>query len=494
MASFADNELMFDKHTPVLRLNFGKDRSVRWVLWPVLAWRVVAPVPRERKLNVFQRAILGLARAGVVRAEEMAERLLISPDLAALVVQELGEQMGLLDVEGRPNRRGIEWLEEDAEESSTDTHVGHVFTDVFSGKIWSRFLVGDLPIAEVELNDSGWPVLLSGSAGDPWKDRTFTAKPDDRDHLVMVRPDVKDVLRAARRHRRQRRREFDDVLDDAHDVPYLKMVSFIDDAPQAFYFALRARRLDSGDWTVDEPIGRGESLDLRTQLAERLDHHKGLRAWLSPIVGANPESPTLGQLQIEAAWNVEVRLTASIRHHPAVMERLVAMQRALLEAAAPDAPQDKWGDVLVKADIAATWALRASQRPYAETHPPFFEDYDRVPVTSRHPIMEAARVLGVVRRVPPRLLSVTRSQVRDAEKGKGSLRSMLALSMIAARWNEDHPLRSALASHPDLINRLDDLATERNPAAHGVVLASPSRVDRHIAVAYDAVESLLLHR
>ena len=52
----------FDKSTPILRLNYGKVPDVRWVLWPAYAWRVVAPVPKERPLNLFQRAILGLAR------------------------------------------------------------------------------------------------------------------------------------------------------------------------------------------------------------------------------------------------------------------------------------------------------------------------------------------------------------------------------------------------------------------------------------------------
>lgn len=489
-SSFASLSPFFERDTPVLRLNFGKDPSVRWVLWPVFAWRVVAPVPKERKLNLFQRAALGLARAGVVRVGDIAERLLITPDLAALVAYELGDQLGLVDYSGKPTKRGLEWLEDLEQEPVDDVRVGHVFSEAFTGKLWARFLTGDLPIADTELNDEGWPTLLSGSAGDPWKDRTFSVLPGADDAVVMARPEVKDVLRAARLHRR-RHRDLDESIDEAHDVPRLQRVSFIDDAPQPFLVALRVRRHPSGDWVVDEPFAHGESAELRARIEERLDRSKGLRQWLQPLVGADPDSPTLGHLQTEAAWKVEERLTLAIRQHDSVREKLVAMQRALLEAESYDAPADKWNDVLVKADIAVLAALRVMHTPYANARPPFFEDFDRVPVPSRSPITEAARAVGLVREVPSRIHSITRGQVKDAERGKGSLRSALVLALFAARWNEDHPLRRAFKTHSDLLHRLDELASDRNPAAHGVNTA-PQVVPRQVATAYDAVEAFLL--
>ena len=491
MALVASLSPVFEKDTPVLRLSFGKDPSVRWVLWPVFVWRVVAPVPKERKLNVFQRAVLGLARAGVVRVADVADRLLIAPDLAALVVQELVEHLGLLDYSGKPTKRGLEWLEDLEQEPIDEARVGHVFSEAFTGKLWARFLTGDLPIADTEVNDDGWPMLLSGSAGDPWKDRTFSVLPGARDSVVMARPDVKDVLRVARLHRRQRQREFAEIVDEARDVPHLKRVSFIDDSPQPFLVALRVRRHASGDWVVDDPFGHGESVELRARMEERLDSNNGLRSWLAPLVGSDPNAPALGHLQNEATWKVEERLTIAIREHEVVRGKLVAMQRALLEAESYDAPADKWNDVLVKADGAVMWALRAMHTRYAMARPPFFEDFDRIPVKSRSPISEAARAIGLATQVPSRILSITRSQVKDAEKGKGSLRSVMVLSLLAARWNEDHPLRRALKARPDLLQRLDELASDRNPAAHGGDTAQ-SIVHRHVATAYDAIEAFLL--
>ncbi|MCK6504436.1 hypothetical protein L6R53_13715 [Myxococcota bacterium] len=488
MASFGSLGVTFERDTPVLRLNYGKDPNARWVLWPVFAWRVVAPVPKERKLNLFQRAVLGLARAKVTAIADVADRLLIAPDLAGLVVVEL-QNMALLDHAGEPTARGLEMLDDIEEDPPDEAQVGHVLSDPFTGKVWPRFVTGDLPVADVELNDDGWPVLLSGSAGDPWKDRTFSVLPSGRDGVVIARPSARDVLRAARRHRRQR--DYDEV-DDDRDVPRLQRVSFVDDRPQPYLLALRVRRHDSGDWMVDDPFGPDEAIDLRARLEERLDSQQGLRTWLAPLVGSDPTAPTLEHLQAEATWKVEERLTLAIRKFDSVMERLVAMQRALLEAESYDAPPDKWDDVLVKAQRAVERAFRLLHRPYEGRSPSFAWELKRPARHVKAYVEESATVVGF-ERVPLRMLSIARNQIADAERGRGSLRSLVILSVLAARWDEDHPLRRAAVSAPHLLERLDALATARNDVAHDSDFTWPDRVHLHVDATYLAVEALLLH-
>ena len=489
MAFFGNPEPMFKKDTPVLRFNFGKIPNVRWVLWPVFSWRVVAPVPKERKLNLFQRAVLGLARARVTAIVDVANRLMIAPDLAGLIVLEL-QNMALLDPMSAPTRLGMKMLDDIEEDPPEEARVGHVLSHAFGGKLWPRFLIGDLPVADVELNEDGWPILLSGSAGAPWKDRTFCVLPSGRDGVVMARPDARDVLRAARRHRKQR--DYDDI-DDERDVPSLQRVSFIDERPQPYLLALRARRHDSGDWMVDDPFGHGEAVELRARLEERLDSQAGLRRWLSPLIGADPDAPTLGQLQTEAAGKVEERLTLAVREFDNVLQRLVAMQRALLEAESYDAPLDKWDDVLVKAQRAVERAFRVIHRPYEGRKPTFAWELKRSARHVKAYIEESSTLVGF-ERVPPRMLSIARSQVADAERGRGSLRSLVILSVLAARWDEEHPLRRAAVSAPDLIERLDALATARNDVAHDSDSTWPARVHLHVDATYLAVEALLLTR
>ena len=491
MAPF-DSFVSFERDTPVLRLNHGKIPGVKWVLWPVLTWRVVAPVPKERKLNLFQRAVLGLARAGVTRFVEIADRLLIAPDLAGLVVLEL-QNMALVEHDGRPTARGLKMLDDIEEDPPDEARVGHVLSDPFSGKLWPRFLTGDLPVADVELNEDGWPVLLSGTAGDPWTDRTFSILPTNRDTISLARPSARDVLRAARRHRRQR--DFDE-LDDERDVPRLRRVSFVDDRPEPYLLALRVRRHESGDWMVDDPFGHGESVDLRARLEERLDTHNGLRPWLSPLVGYEGSEPTLGHLQSEAIWKVEERLTLAIRQHGDVRERLVAMQRALLEAELHDAPLDKWDDVLVKAQRAVERFLRLLLAPYRDAEPPAFTRLARSDKRFNQSFLDSIAVdLGFHSPLPKTLSSVRRGKVQYAENsGSGSLRPLLVLSLLCADRDESHPFRTTASAHPDLLHRLDGLATARDRAAHDGAQTWPKKVQEHVDTAFATVGSLLLPR
>jgi hypothetical protein len=492
MASFDSFGLAFEKDTPVLRLNYGKDPHVRWVLWPVFAWRVVAPVPKERKLNLFQRAVLGLARAKVTAIVDVADRLLIAPDLAGLVVLEL-QNMALLDHAGEPTARGLKLLDGIEEDPPDEAQVGHVLSDPFTGKVWPRFVTGDLPIADVELNDDGWPVLLSGSAGDPWKDRTFSVLPSGRDGVLIDRPSARDVLRAARRHRRQRDYE---AVDDDRDVPRLQRVSFVDDRPQPFQLAVRVRRHDSGDWMVDDPFGHGEATDLRARLEARLDSHNGLRSWLAPLVGSDPTAPTLGHLQAEASWKVEERLTLAIRQYDAVRERLVAMHRALLEAESQDAPLDKWDDVLVKAQRAVERVLHTVYGNHSAASGALFQTLAHADKEFNRRLLDAvAAELGFRAPLPATLSSVRRGKVQNAEQGGGgSLRPLVVLGLLAADRDMEHPFRRAGRTAPDLLHRLDTLATARDRAAHDGAATWPQKVQRHVDTAYAAVEALLLTR
>lgn len=492
MASFDSFGPAFEKDTPVLRFNHGKDPNVRWVLWPVFAWRVVAPVPKEARLNLFQHAVLGLARAGVNRLAEVSDRLLIAPDLAARVALDL-QNMALLDHAGAPTARGLKMLDDIGEDPPDEARVGHVLSDAFTGKLWPRFLTGDLPVADMELSEEGWCVLLSGSAGDPWKDRTFSVLPTGRDGVIMTRPSARDILRAARRHQRQR--DLDEV-DDDRDVPRLQRVSFVDDRPQPYLLALRVRRHDSGDWMVDDPFGHGESIDLRARLEERLDSYKGLRPWLAPLIGSDPSAPTLGHLQAEATWKVEERLTLAIRQHDAVLDRLVAMQRALLEAESLDAPLDKWDDVLVKAQRAVERALHTVFQGYRDARPPLCSRLAWSDKEFNQRLLDTvAADLGFRSPLPLTLSSVRRGKVQNAEQGGGgSLRPLVVLAMLCADRDEHHPLRRVGRTQPDLLHRLDALATARDRAAHDGSPTWPEKVKAHVESAYLAIEALLLSR
>ena len=70
--------MTFTPNTPILYYDpksRGKWRDRRFFLYPAWMYRVVAPRTSYNKLNILEKAVLGLANAGVQSAEQIGKHL-----------------------------------------------------------------------------------------------------------------------------------------------------------------------------------------------------------------------------------------------------------------------------------------------------------------------------------------------------------------------------------------------------------------------------------
>src|ERR1044071_8892752 len=115
------------------------ERSERvYLVWPSAAWRVVAPIPTERRINILQKAVLGLCRSVSYSVSEMATVLHLHPRLLEVIGLEL-VGFGWVDSQTwRPNTKGVGVLLE--EEAAMDSLVtGWVFENPLTGDLWPYF-------------------------------------------------------------------------------------------------------------------------------------------------------------------------------------------------------------------------------------------------------------------------------------------------------------------------------------------------------------------
>ncbi|HEX5749775.1 MAG TPA: hypothetical protein VFZ09_26325 [Archangium sp.] len=431
----------------------------RWLLWPVWAWRVVAPQARERKLNLFQRAVLNLCRAGKTRAEDIGAALHIGTELAARVLLEL-DGNGWLDHRGHLTPQGVHALEDEESEPLGEQVVGWTFTDPFTGEVWPRFHTGELPHADVESNAAGYPVLLSGSVGNPHRDDAYAVLPRGNEALHIHRPRAEDIIKAVRLHRKQY--AWEENEPEASDAPHVRRVSLVSESPTPYLLAVRAWRDARGDWHMDDPFGIGDSPRLRRWVEGRFDVQSGLRPWIAAIAGGDPASEDFRALTEKATWDVEERLTLAIRTRDMLFDRLVAMQRTLLEAGLDGSPHDKWDDVAVKAQ-------RAAERLFQElclAHPRRTRLSNAIAMNELL-IQQLAADTGFQTPLPPSLARVRAGKVEHADRsGSGSLRPLLVLALLGTPGVAKHPLARAANQVPDLLHRLDALAAIRDKAAH----------------------------
>lgn len=111
---------------------FGFERQ--HLLVPLLAWKVLAPGRNARNVNLFQKTILKLIRAGVVHSSEIADHMALDPELVKFIIAAQLQPNGLLDKSFK--------LTSEAEEALDDGIIGgkelstaYLFQEPWSGKL-----------------------------------------------------------------------------------------------------------------------------------------------------------------------------------------------------------------------------------------------------------------------------------------------------------------------------------------------------------------------
>ena len=483
--------LLFRREAPVLHFGPRLPKDMRWsqrrfVLWPALMYRVVAPEVRDRQLNVLQKAVLGMCRAGVTTVDRIGERLHIHPDLAEVIALEL-HRRGLLGTNGLPTERGRQIFEEETLEANRLV-TGHVFQDPWSGDLWPRF-IEKLDYVELQQNpNSGFPDLILGSTGKPRRERAFMVLPGDL--ALPPAPGASEIVRATRRHRSALRRsesyeiaDEDDTFTHAGSLA-LDRVSLVDDRPTpvfvtSFIYLPEAGDL-AGEWHASDPFGLGVSPTLRRALDRELRSSTGLRAVLENMIGQSLDKQIetqqrwASEIRAMAIYNVDKALSVSARDLPQY-EGLVALEYAHVEAEllGESCPEHKLRDLLG----AARRALEGTFNAIFIRHPPN-QVWRRV-YNGRRPVEDdvycqgvyeaSAKAVGLRIPLPQALARMKPNHVKAAchPDGGWRLRGAIVAAVLAARDDTRHPLRRAATKEPALLELLDRVATKAGDAVHG---------------------------
>lgn len=473
----------FRKDTSVLYYN--PLPKVRWsqrqyLLYPVRMYRVVAPRVASRKVNILEKAVLGMCRAGITEAAKIGHHLDIGKDLTALIISQLADR-DYVDSRGNLTQKGQKVLEDETF-IAQDATAGFIFQDPWTGDLFPRFAERE-EYAEVRFNGSGWPELILGTTGKPIYQKVFL--PRDVRNTVEPRPTPMEIINAVRQHERtlknvSRIKDDDDDTWVLEKVPALDRVAFIDEEPTDLWLATCiyvSEDLSNGNaWNTCDPFGLGDSPWLLRKLEKHLKNQtiQGLEEWLLNMLGDqrkeqfNNLDDWLTRADREACLQVENKLTPAIRRWEELFDDLVALERLYIEAEEVTDCKillGKLEDILTKSQKVAERLLKMLQQDY-----PTKGKADRLSdrrELNRQPLNDYAKNAGFRQPLPPGLLSVDRNSIRKAaDYGNGSLRALMLATLLATPDNSTHPLRLAAQQYPDLLDLLDELAEKRNAAAH----------------------------
>lgn len=485
--------LSFTREDMVLYFNpksHVRYRSREFVLWPAWAYRVVAPEVTERKLNLFQKAILGMCRVGLTERDVLASKLSLHPELISVIMHELYGR-GFLTPQGEPTKQGLVTLDDEFYE--IDQMVsGYVFQDPWSGEIWPRFMT-QLNYCDREFKENGFPVLLRGPSGKPRRQPAFMVLPDRS--VAPAQPSAASIIRAIGTHHRIRRFGADQYLseddyfaEEPHVGEKIERVSFIEEQPTPVFLAsflyLPESDASASSWYAADPFGTGASLRFRQKVEQLMPALPKLYAVVNRLVGRGLHDG----IEQMVKWNEELRqaaeltvdenLTVDMRLHPA-FERVVEMEKGRREGQVlgEDFLREKVESML-RAGVKVLEALfSALSQRY-----PISEVWKRLYVLTggrklvpqkdnalRAEIFRSAiGRIGFAPEIPSAFLAVTPGQIKSVTAYNDSwrLRPLICATLLAADQDAGHPMHDIAKIYPDFLKDADKVAGLGGAAGH----------------------------
>ena len=470
-------------------LSCAKGRQ--WLLWPTWAYRVIVPQPKPERLNLFQRAVLSLCRAGIVHAGEIAQKLYFDKELAAYILDQL-EGMGLLDRRKQLTERAHQLLAEEPDDQVEPT-VGYVFADPFTKELWPRFRRGVLPYAEGEIRGR-FAMIEQGTVGNPRRVELKVVWPP-RD--ACPPPSRRDILRACSMGIRaevayKRSMGTDNGDSDGLNVDTLKrhlnQVVLVDKTPEpmfltTFVFAPKDVRRASV-WQVCDPFGLGTSHLLRKRI-EELPSASQARGTLR---GAIERATRVGfavedvdvldlvrDLNKKAAEVVDDKAGFDKTICPEVYKRLVQMENEYLDAGNGDVSGKAWDEQQrrLKAMVRRAYIALEECLAYAVKTFPTSDVWRPLGGTLEDNGVLLAKIAYKIGfsndpEYPcERFLHIGSGPVKGViYHERRELVALLAAALLATHDRSEHPLRRCAAEFPEMIVFLNGLKRMRDQSSH----------------------------
>lgn len=487
-------------------LNFGvpwKTEGVDYVLWPVLAYRLTAPIrPVRHKSNPLEKAVLGLVRSGISNADDLAELLGLAPELAHHITRRLADgYQPALDSKMRLTDYGRNLLD-DADEGSLREETGWIFQDPWTGELWDKFVINlpTVPIVGEKKIGSGFaPEIDLGTEGKPFIFTPWFIEPRSVAH---VQPQAADILRSVRLLAAEEV-ENDDEGTKRFKHADIDKVSYLDASPEAMYCvtALKAF-LNSGSadaWSIGNLFRPGkESIRMRQALELRLEEYPFIAERLAKLLGLQhaEQGASLADFfkNADAVAELEIaRRFGSLADKFDMKDRLVELVRkrqimlAVGTAADPEPVLLACGKV---AERLMKQVLTAFPTPnLAETLG--LNKWDKCNKLLGQDTAESIKLLGYSS-VPASLVMIKQSKLYFAlQHRKESLMPLTLAALLGAFMSDRHPMKVLAPKNPNLLDDFAAISEGRKSGAHddnGVGEDTPSKI---AAYASDLAERTL---
>jgi len=457
----------------------------RPLLWPVHVWKVLYPTKRVLKLNLFQQAILGLARARCQDSSEMAELLGLDHQLVAFIIATQLIPNGWMSTLGAVTLQGERVLE-DAQDASEEVRMGYAYQDAISGNWLPRFTETLPEIEPKKVDERGYPVFLHD------RDSGKEVRPFRMDHAREGVLDMFALFEAFARYRTDQ--DHARQRDEGGDLPTrvrFESFSFVEDTAQQMWLWTWVFPDTAGEqpWLIADPFGLQQAASwLRKPLQEVLPRHEGAARYIADALGETRSSEMSAAEWLHSLENqIDLTILANFNwsQKVPVVEGYLAsvLRRSEMLASQDKSWQEDVTSLLIEthnlAESVLQWLLKA--------YPPDIRRLPHYRVQQDWKVGQALDCLqflnlscitdDVVRRLSEQRLDQVRTAVK---RGGSSLKALLFAALLATDDHGRHPFHS-LSADVLRLKRMLDMADARNKKAGH---SGADRIDKEEAMEY----------
>jgi hypothetical protein len=453
------------------------------LLWPVWAYRVVAPKIVNQNINVLQKVVLGMSRVGETRIKKMDDKLNLGSDLIAHVFNEL-IMKGLIENDGTLTERAKDYYKSDLLEDAEQI-VGYVFQDPWSGSLWHRFKEDPFNnLIEIqENNNSSGLILKLGTTGSPKMIPAFRVFPPYE--CVPTTPDSREILFALQKFKKLLKNKESTVEQnnieptrDLYDEVYsISKISLIDEEPVPLYLVtaihLNQKNSQSKTWFATDPFGLGENYDMRKRIKEKLPEIPSLKDKINRftgkeiIAGIDNYEQFMKNINEKAVISLEKMFSREMYNCPGLFSSLISLKSRYDEYKIRRIHSKRLMKDIIRD---AAEPIEAIFSYILECYPISIDDVENTITIDREHnrsiFNNISESFGFKTPLPSGLVTDKNKLIGVILYDTTTLGPLVLLNILSARHLPNHPLKMVGQIAPDLFEKISYVKLNRDPQSH----------------------------
>lgn len=431
---------------------FGKTiGKTRYLAWPVYAYRVTLPrvSDTEDRLNPFERVVLKLLEVvGTMDAKALADETCIPVDLVNSILLRLQDK-GLID-------EHYTIIRKEADNSVKEQEPLYVtallFRELATGRVlpFLHLLEEKKPLRKREEKKGEHMREIR------WDDSHKKSQPQQRDVISALRKMKKRSIALSR--------------DDK--MPVVQQITIAPQPERYDLYCPIAIQQSDGEFRIADPFGTGFSLALERAFEQILEYDDKLAGWLQNWKQSlKRDSPASAQ---QTTRQQPYENSTNRHRYPKLLDSLRADKKAVFRN-------------MSKIYASIEWALF-----YVCCQRQFDDVITRLKFEGqpKHTglLGDAAERIGLE---APKFgfKPVLDGRLLDFQNAKAELGTVLAIALLQAEKDLQHPLHRIASVYPDFIGRLFEIKKERDKKGHGAGKADAAETE----LAHDPFMREIIH-